>query len=224
MRVVTARQMRRIDRLAQERFGIPELLLMEHAGSAVARRAGVLFLKQKKRSGPILVLAGAGANGGDGFVAARHLDNGGFPIRVILLANPSRLAGSARLNFQILKHLKVPVVFLSTITRWRQWAGKAFPIRMAIDALLGTGLSGSVREPIASAIQWLNRQNFPILSVDIPSGLSAESGRPSPVAVRATETLTCGMLKRGLLTPSGRLWCGRIQVIDIGLPRKLKGR
>ena len=197
---------------------------MEHAGSAVAQRAGALFARQRNRSGLVLILAGAGSNGGDGFVAARHLDNAGFPLRVALLANPSRLAGSAQLNFEILKRLKVPVAILSTLARWHRWAAKVSTPRIAIDALLGIGISGSVREPIASAIHWLNRQKCPVLSVDIPSGLSADSGRPSPVAVRATETLTCGILKRGLISREGRPWCGRLRVIDIGLPRKLKRR
>ena len=106
MRAVTASQMRRIDRQAQERFGIPELVLMEHAGTAVANEVARL-LRSGNRRGVVLILAGGGSNGGDGFVTARHLDNWGIPVEVLFLGRPERMGKSAQTNLEILRRLKV---------------------------------------------------------------------------------------------------------------------
>ena len=182
MRPVSAAQMREIDRRAREEFGIPELLLMEHAGAAAARAAA--RLRGRRKSGKILVLAGGGANGGDGFVAARHLDNWGFPVSVALLAREEKVGGASRVNLEILRRLSVPVAKLSSAASWRRWsrAGKRFGL--IVDSMLGTGVEGEIREPIKSAIQWVNRQSCPVVAVDLPSGLSADSGLPCGAAVR----------------------------------------
>ena len=214
--------MRRIDRTAQERFGIPELVLMEHAGTEVARVALRWLKRFKDRRGKVLVLSGGGANGGDGFVAARHLDNQGVPVQLILIADPRKIAGAAQINLQILRRLKLPVTVIRSRPVWNRWAAGRHTVSLGIDALLGTGFQGQVREPIVSAIQWLNRQRWPILSVDIPSGLSADTGRPNPVAVLAKATVTCGWPKVGLYRAHGPRYSGKVLVADISLPRRLR--
>ena len=108
MRAVSAARMREIDRRAREEFRIPELVLMEHAGAAAAQSARRLLKPSGWRAG-IAVLCGGGANGGDGFVAARHLDNWGFPVSVVLLAKRTKIQGASRVNLEILCRLHVPV-------------------------------------------------------------------------------------------------------------------
>lgn len=169
-----------------------------------------------------MVLAGGGANGGDGFVAARHLDNWGFPVQVALLASPGKISGSARANLTILQRLSVPVEPLGSIRSWARWARRRRSFRLVIDALLGTGASGPIREPIRSAVLWINRRRCPVISVDLPSGLCADTGRALPVAVKATATVTCGLPKVGLRTNEGRRLSGRVTVADISLPRALR--
>jgi NAD(P)H-hydrate epimerase len=212
--------MRRIDRLARERYGIPEIVLMEHAGTAVAQ--AVLNLKGRRR-GSVAVFCGGGANGGDGFVAARHLDNAGVPVEILLFGDPARLGGAALENWRIVKRLKLPAFIIGSEAAWDRWKRRPARFTAAVDALLGTGFSGQVREPMRSAIEWLNGRRLPVVAVDVPSGLSADSGLPRPVAVRADVTVTCGIAKKGLLTRSGSAFRGRLIVADISLPRALKG-
>lgn len=214
--------MREIDHRAQEEFGIPEVLLMEHAGAAVAAEA-LRLVGTRPARGRVLVLAGAGANGGDGLVTARHLDNRGVNVSVILLADRDRISGAARTNLKIVERLSIPLEEVPSLPGWRRWRSRHGEgvYRLIVDALLGTGVSGRVREPARSAISWINRQPCAVLSVDLPSGLSADTGRPCGAAVRATSTVTCGLPKQGLLRTGAQAWTGRLVVADISLPRVL---
>lgn len=221
MRAVSAAQIRAMDRRAQEEFGIPELVLMEHAGTAAAAVARRLRARAGKPQAEVVVLAGGGANGGDGFVAARHLDNRGIPVSVVLLSDPGKIHGAARVNLEILKRLRVPIREAASGSSWRNWSRGNRRVGVVVDALLGTGVVGRVREPVASAIRWVNRQRCPVVSVDIPSGLSADTGMPCGAAVRATATVTCGLPKIGLRKGQGKKLSGRITVADISLPRAL---
>jgi len=213
--------MRQIDRRAQKEFGIPELVLMEHAGKAAAAAARRLRARAGKSVGEVVVLAGGGANGGDGFVAARHLDNRGIPVSVVLLSDPDKMHGAARVNLEILKRLRVPIRKAASRASWRSWSRGNRRVGVILDAMLGTGVTGRVREPIAAAIRWVNRQRCPVISVDVPSGLCSDTGRPCGSAVRATATITCGLPKIGLLRGQGRRLSGHVAVADISLPRVL---
>ncbi len=221
MRAVSAVQMRQIDRRAQKEFGIPELVLMEHAGKAAAAAARRLRARAGKSVGEVVVLAGGGANGGDGFVAARHLDNRGVPVSVVLLSDPDKMHGAARVNLEILKRLRVPIRKAASPASWRSWSRGGRRVGVIVDAMLGTGVTGRVREPIAAAIRWVNRQRCPVVAMDIPSGLSADTGLPCGEAVRATETVTCGLPKVGLAKGRGKKLCGQVTVADISLPKVL---
>lgn len=220
-RAVTARQMRALDSAARKQFNIPELILMEHAGLAVAKAVMAVLRKQRRRNGSVLVLAGSGANGGDGFVAARHLNNAGVPVQVILLADPGKLKGAAKTNLQIIRKLKVPVMTIRIPLAWNVWVKKRPRILMVVDAMLGIGASGPVREPFRTVIQWLNQSASPVIAVDLPSGLCADTGEPQGVTVEATTTVTCGLPKIGLQNSTGRAYAGRVIVADISLPRVL---
>lgn len=219
MRAVSAAQMREIDRRAQQEFKIPELVLMEHAGAAVAHAARKLY--SRKTRAQALVLSGGGANGGDGFVAARHLSNWGIPVAAVLLAPRAKVRGASKVNLEILDRLRVPVAAVPSLAAWSRWERKAGRPGIIIDAMLGTGTSGSVREPAASAIRWVNRQSCPVVAVDVPSGLSADTGEPCGGAVKATVTVTFGLPKTGLKKEQGKKFIGRVTVADISLPRRL---
>ena len=222
MRVVTADEMRRVDRCAQRQFGIPEMILMEHAGTAVARRARRLLSRKTLPSRQVLVMAGGGANGGDGLVAARHLDNWRIPVQVLLFAEFDRLRGAARRNLGILRRLGIPVSVVRSLRDWRECVRHRARPRLVVDALLGTGLSGEVREPIRSAIRWMNRQSCEIVAVDLPSGLCSDTGQPCGISVRADETVTLGFLKVGLRRGAGPRFSGRVTVAEISLPQRLR--
>lgn len=217
---VTAERMRALDREARVRFGIPELILMEHAGSGAVREIRRLLRRDRRRTGAVLVLAGPGANGGDGFVVARQMDNGGVPVEVLLLGDPARLRGAAKINWEILGRIGVTRRTIRGKSDWERWLRKKPRIRLVLDAILGTGLSGPVREPIRQVIGWLNRLPCEVVAMDLPSGLCADTGRPLGAAVRATRTVACAFPKAGFA--GARRYTGRVVVADISFPRVLR--
>jgi ADP-dependent NAD(P)H-hydrate dehydratase / NAD(P)H-hydrate epimerase len=207
MNAVTAAQMRALEAKAIHECGIPAFVLMDHAGKAVAEATRYLL---KGRRGKVIAVCGGGNNGGDGIVAARWLKGWRIPAEVHWLADPRQFKGSAALHCSIARKFGVPFTAFNS----RRPAGAA----IFVDALLGTGFSGPVRGLYKEAIDFLNYTEQPVVSVDIPSGLDADSGRPSDVAVRADVTVTMAFPKRGLLTTEGRPYRGRLVVADIGIP------
>jgi len=214
--------MQAIDHAAIYDVGIPRLLLMEHAGLAVAR--AVRSCWPRRGRGHCLVLCGAGHNGGDGLAAARHLIQWGHPACVFLAGAHSRLKAEPRVYAAILARLGVPCVSgrgrAQSPALRRAFAGAV----VIVDALLGIGLQGTVRPEHRALIERVNASALPVVSVDVPSGLDANTGRPQGIAVRATVTVTLGLPKRGLLTREGRRWTGRLLVDDIGIPPQLLRR
>jgi hydroxyethylthiazole kinase-like uncharacterized protein yjeF len=198
--LLTAAEMAEADRLAIA-AGIPGMTLMEAAGRAVAEAAAELAPE-----GPVLVLAGPGNNGGDGFIAARRLAAAGRPVSVALLGAVGRLKGDA------------------AIARDR-WPGPVVaaapplpPAALIVDALFGAGLDRPVQGTAAALVEAMNASGTPVLAVDVPSGLHDDTGRPLGVAVRATATVTFFRRKPGHLLLPGRTLCGELRVADIGIP------
>ena len=211
-RAVTVRRMRAIETHAISHYRIPRLLLMEHAGLAVCRE--VLRLVRTRRS-RIVVCCGGGYNGGDGCVAARHLVNAGQAVTVWSLGRRSSGAPECTLQLEILERLGVRVYRRPPPpTALRNAA-------VIVDGLLGMGLHEDVREPYASTIRAMNVSGRPIIAVDVPSGVDADTGRPCGVAVRARCTITFGLAKRGLLTRHAKPFVGRLIVDPIGFPTVL---
>ncbi len=214
--------MQAIDRAAIEELGIPRLLLMEHAGLAVARAAAAILRKPSAR--PVLICSGTGFNGGDGLAAARHLREWGYPLHAVLLGRLGSLQEEPAAYARILNQLGVTILEWSSphaaarVTSWLKRCG------LIIDALLGIGVRGVVRHPMASLIARLNRTGVPIVSADIPSGLDADSGRVHGVAIRATVTVTFGLPKHGCLMGQGPAHVGSLTVDPITLPRELLTR
>lgn len=218
--VVTAEEMRWCDEIAIRSYGIPGLLLMENAGRGVAdiikRSYGPL---QGKR---ILVFCGKGNNGGDGFVVARLLQNEGAKIEVVLLVSPRQLSGDSKTNYSILKKIAAKSRSVFSIHRFTPGLlqRKSRP-DIIIDGIFGTGFTGVPKKQFANVIDWINKQDAPIISIDIPSGVNGSTGEVKGTAVKATTTVTMGALKTGLLCYRGREHSGEIRVVDIGIPSRV---
>ncbi len=202
-----AEAMRAIDRWAIDERGVPSLELMERAGAGVARAA-----EELAPDGPVTVLCGKGNNGGDGLVAARLLREAGRPVTVITCGPPSELQGDARENL-----LRLPGPPPERFETTRPLDGAVL-----IDALLGTGFAGQPRGALAAAIDAANTAaaaGVPVVSVDVPSGVDASTGRVDAQAVRAAVTVTFHAAKPGLWIRPGKAHAGEVRVLDIGIPR-----
>ena len=219
MRLAAAAEMRDIDRLATEQYGLPGLVLMENAGSAVARETEKHLGELAKCK--ICILAGKGNNGGDGFVAARHLVNGGAKVKVCLLGEKKSLQGDPLTYSNVLTAMGVEIL---EIRGERDWDKVRIAVTFAdciIDALTGTGYKGEVSANLALAIDVINRSGKKVIAVDIPSGVDADNGQVRGAAVRASLTVTFGVPKPGLVLYPGREHAGKVVVDAIGLPAPL---
>lgn len=211
---VSVKEMKALDRGAVEKFGMPSILLMENAGRGIAALASGMV-----RKGKILIVCGKGNNGGDGFVAARHLASRGRDVEIALLALPESPDGDAGVNYFIVKAMKIPVLEL-----WKESALKMFQEKLAasalvIDSVLGVGVSKPVQEPLKRLLQLIESSGKPVLAVDLPSGLDGDTGRMLGYALPAAMTATLGAVKQGLIKPPGRKLAGKVVLVDIGLPR-----
>ncbi len=213
MKAVTTEQIRRLDQRAIA-AGIPGEELMERAGFAVARAAVEFLKKHDARS--VLLFAGKGNNGGDAIVAARHLAGAGCHPALVLLCRSDELQGDALLHLQRLVS-GIPLYELPGAEQLREIVAATGPA-VVVDGLLGTGLSGDVREPYAGAIRFINELGLPVVAIDVPSGIDSDTGAVRGVCVRADVTVTMGLPKIGLLQPAATDVVGSIRVADIGFP------
>jgi hydroxyethylthiazole kinase-like uncharacterized protein yjeF len=210
---ITRAQAREVDRHAIQDLQVPSICLMENAGRQVADVASRMLLEGERA----LVICGAGNNGGDGFVAARHLLRKGVEAAALLLGSEEKLTTDARINYTAAGNCGVPIQIVDDIRNaaLEDIAGR---FGLIIDALLGTGVSGDIRDPYASAIRALNRAGLPILSVDVPSGLDCDTGKALGACVKAARTVTFIAPKVGFSRADGPEMCGEITVADIGVP------
>ncbi|HLF19023.1 MAG TPA: NAD(P)H-hydrate epimerase [Candidatus Omnitrophota bacterium] len=215
---VTVKQIQRLDRLAIESYGVPSLILMENAGRALAQEVSKT-LKNKRR---VCVICGIGNNAGDGFVGARHLINAGKKVDIILIGKGSKLKEDAFVNYSILKKLKYPIQEVSQARSFVVRKIKAADI--IVDAIFGVGLNREVAEPFKSFIEAINTHARKIIAVDIPSGLDGTSGKKYGVCIRANKTVTFTFMKKGFLVNEGPKHAGKIIVVDIGIPKRLRDR
>lgn len=211
---LTVEEMREVDKVAERVYGISSLILMENAGRGVAEEARKMLGSNKK----CCIFCGKGNNGGDGFVAARWLINYGIEPRVFLIGEKDEVKGIARTNLNILLKLKEKVCEIDTAEDLNRTREVIESTELIIDALLGTGVNGEVRGLAKQVIELLNQSGKPILSIDIPSGLAADTGRPCGVAVKATRTVTCFLPKKGFSSPSSTQYIGVLTIADLGVP------
>ena len=215
-KIVTAKEMRALDQAAAER-GVPGRVLMENAGRAVVR--AVLELAEDIHGSPsVLVVAGKGNNGGDGLVVARHLHNQGVDVAVCLLCKGWDLKGDAAEN------LAAALAYDVHVTEGcgaEELAEALAGADIVVDAILGTGIKGEVTGPAREAIDAINDADAPVVAVDIPSGVDADTGAILGAAVWADVTVTFGLPKVGTVLHLGSARCGDLQVADICLPSDL---
>jgi NAD(P)H-hydrate epimerase len=243
MTALTRDQVRELDRRAVQEYGVPGVVLMENAG----RGAAELLMRLNPERRLTTIVCGKGNNGGDGFVIARHLDLHGWPVAVILHAHPEHLTGDAAVNYRIIAASRLPILtprdgvtapdapqitpsaeqlrqMATEVTQFTQSLSRNIP-GWIVDAVFGTGLSGPIRGPLASAIiEGINMgasAGFNVLAVDIPSGLDCDTGKPLGPTVRAHHTATFVAPKAGFAAPEAREWLGEMHVVQIGAPRAL---
>lgn len=221
MKILTPSETREADRLTTERFGISSGALMENAGTAVAQFLATSFGPIDRQR--IVVLCGKGNNGGDGFVTARKLcEMGALPL-VFLFGNSAELRGDAAENFNRLHSVHLTPKLIGNPTDWNEARNSLASADVVVDALLGTGLRGKVEGLMAQAIEDVNRRDSRrmIIAVDIPSGLSGDSGEVPGPAIFADWTVTLTAPKVGMLLAPASYCVGRLSVADIGTPRNL---
>jgi NAD(P)H-hydrate epimerase len=214
MLVVTAQEMRELDRLTIEKYGVPSLRLMENAGAAVARALLERFGKAAK--GGVLVVAGKGNNGGDGLVAARHLKKKRIPCEVVLLARKESLSPDAAENLRAYLNVK-GTLFEAEENFPALLAQRLKDTKLVLDAILGTGLKEDVRGAYAEAIALINSSGLPVVAADVPSGLDGDTGKPLGAAIKAELTVALGYAKLGEVIHPGVSYVGELVVADIGI-------
>ena len=212
---LTREQVREIDRRSIEEYHIPGIVLMENAARGVVEVAKQMM--PGRHDVRCVIVCGRGNNGGDGFAVARHLHNLGWKIQVVKDDTFPKIASDAAVNLEIIERMKIPIgsdilvhdhlVFHET--------------ELVIDALFGTGLTTPPQHDPEVVIRAINSPNWPILSIDLPSGLDCDSGEPLGECVRATRTVTFVAEKAGFANPRSKEFTGEVTVADIGCPREL---
>ena len=219
MKVATAEEMQELDRKAIETYRIPGIVLMENAGRGAAEVIAKIFPDLHKKK--IAIIAGKGNNGGDGFVIARYLLNNGIPVRVYLLTDPKGLRGDAETNFNVFHRMKGEVISVPSSKDYIKVKRDLERFDILVDGIFGTGLDAEVRGYYREVIDHLNTLQKPMVAIDIPSGLDADTGKPLGAAIRASLTITFGLPKIGHLIPPGINYVGEVKVIGIGIPKRL---
>ncbi|NOX33001.1 MAG: NAD(P)H-hydrate dehydratase [Deltaproteobacteria bacterium] len=221
MFLVTAAQMQEMDKQTIESFGIPGLVLMENAG----RGAFDMLLDKFKGPGikKIAVIAGRGNNGGDGFVIARYLMEKGFIVNTFLLSSKEKVKGDAKINMELAQKLcdrshACSFIEIPDANTFLKLKNKIHHHDLFVDAIFGTGLNSNVKGFFKDVIELINSSPKPCFSVDIPSGLHSDTGRPMGIAVKSDATATFAFAKTGHILYPGNIYTGDLEVIDIGIP------
>ena len=216
MRVLNSRQMRDADRRTIEDVGIPSIVLMENAGRQVVAAMESTFESLAAMS--VAVLCGRGNNGGDGFVVSRTLIERDIDVSVYLFAASADVRGDARINLDVLRNLGVDVVEIADAAAWELHGREVLAADVIVDALVGTGLSAPLAGLYETVIADVNASPRPVVSVDLPSGLSADDHTVNGPAIDASLTVTLGAPKLPLVLPPGEALAGTLVIADIGIP------
>lgn len=223
MKVVSAAEMREMDRRTIEESGITGQELMQRAGSEVAYFVAQFAKISGFPDAFIHLIAGRGNNGGDAFVAARFLKQAGFDVEVWLAGSAAQLTGDAAFHYSKLKTKKIRVEEIDSVDMWEIAVRDPLPTDIIVDGVLGIGTAGPAYGPVAGAIQYIRSREDQslIVSIDVPSGLNADTGIAEGDAVRADITLTIGSPKIGLVAPAACDYVGTLEVADIGIPAQI---
>ncbi|MEH7353430.1 NAD(P)H-hydrate dehydratase [Neobacillus drentensis] len=215
MLIAGQKEMQQMDQYTMEKLGLPGVVLMENAGAKVVEE----ILADPPCDNPrVIVLAGGGNNGGDGFVIARRLWDLGMEPLLCLLVNPDRIKGDAKVHLNVYTNRGLPIFYLqeNTLEDLRNELNQADII---IDAILGTGVNRPVQEPLSQVISMVNEYERKklLISVDIPSGVSSDDGKVNGIAVKATKTITFVFPKKGFFLHDGPKYVGEWKAVDISV-------
>jgi len=216
MRILNAAQMREADRYTIEEIGIPSLVLMENAGRQVVAAIEASF--EAALHGRVAVLCGRGNNGGDGFVVARTLHQRGVDVSVFVVGQVGDIKGEARVNLEILGRLGLTVVEVSDEGEWELHFSEISDHDVIVDAMFGTGLKTALSGIYETVIADINGSDIPVVSIDLPSGMSADTPDLIGDCVDATITVTLGAPKVPLIMPPAEQKSGEVVIADIGIP------
>ncbi len=222
MKLLTANEMRELDRQAIEEWQLPGVVLMENAGQATADQIEEHFADLWP--GPVLVVSGKGNNGGDGYVIARHLLNRGWEVAVLILAAEDVIKGDARINLDVLTRSFAELYYAEDGDALFSVLDVIDAPTLIVDALLGTGLGAEVTGLYAEVINWINGTGLPVVAVDVPSGVDATSGQLHGPTVCADLTVTFAEAKVGHVLRPAVDYVGDLVVVDIGIPVQLAGQ
>ena len=210
--LLTAAQAKALDKKALNKFGISTLVLMENAGRSVSDEAIKILRNKRDR---VAIFCGMGNNGGDGFCAARHLLTAGIKSEVYLVGKIKDVENEARINLSILLKLKQKIIEIKP-KDCSLLKNRVKKSSLIIDALLGVGVRGQIRPVYQQVIDIINASGIYVLSVDIPSGLDATTGRVLGRCIKADKTVTFVGKKRGMAHGGGKKYCGKVLVRTIG--------
>ena len=216
MRVLNTEQMREADRRTIEEIGIPSVVLMENAGrQAVAAMEAAYEDLTSSRVG---VICGRGNNGGDGFVVARTLVQRGVDAIVFLLGSVAEVRGDARTNLEVLGQIGLTVVEITDAQEWELHSTELSECDLIVDAILGTGFRGRLSGLLETVVADINSLGLPVIAIDLPTGLSADSAVVESKAIEASMTVTLGAPKIPLVFPPADTLAGDLVIADIGIP------
>lgn len=219
MRVLNAAQMRDADRRTIDEVGIPSLVLMENAGRQVVAAMEAMFEDLSEYQ--VAVLCGRGSNGGDGFVVARTLHQRGIDASVFVIGSISDIRGDARINVEILGRLGLSVVEVADEQAWELHFSEIAQCDLIVDAIFGTGLKAPLAGLFETIIADLNGAGIPIVAIDLPTGLSADTPDLVGDCIDAAMCVTLAALKLPLVLPPGEARAGDVVIADIGIPAEV---
>ncbi|SHG39336.1 NAD(P)H-hydrate epimerase [Thermosyntropha lipolytica DSM 11003] len=219
MKILRAEEMRLIDGMAINEYGIPGIVLMENAGIRTVEVINEILgeIRNKK----VVVVAGRGNNGGDGLVIARQLMNGGARVTVFVMGKKEELTPDTRINYEIMQKIKGDIYPLYEPEHMEKFAEEVQKAEIIVDSIYGIGFKGSLQEFEAGVVNIINSRGVPVIAVDIPSGVEADTGKVHSTAVRASHTVTFAAPKWGHILEPGADFTGNLTVADISIPRFL---
>ena len=216
MRILNAAQMREADRFTIEEIGIPSLVLMENAGRQVVSAIEAAY--ESRLNGRVAVLCGRGNNGGDGFVVARTLLQRGVDAAVFVIGSVADVRGDARTNLDILGRLGVTVVEIADEQSWELHFSEISQCTLIVDAIFGTGLTSPLSGMLETVVADVNASDIPIVAIDLPSGVSADTPHLIGDCIDASMTVTLAAPKLPLVVPPGEAFAGDVVIADIAIP------
>ena len=219
MRILNSVQMREADRRTIEEIGIPSIVLMENAGRKVVAAMESAFSELDKYR--IAIVCGHGNNGGDGFVVARTLLQRGLDINVLLLGHTADVDGDARANLDVLARLGQEIIEISDLEAWDRYRPEVASVDVIVDAILGTGLNKPLGGLVAAVVSGINDIGLPVVSLDLPTGLSADRAELTGGCIRAKLTVTFDSPKVPLVLAPATSYVGDLVVADIGIPNEV---